>query len=69
LTGCTLYTDIAVTLPMANANGVAAWGTARCACPNLIGTRFYCQGLAADPLANPAGLILTNAGAGIVGPK
>ncbi len=69
MTGCTLYTDIAVSLPMAVSNGVATWSMTLCACPNLIGTAFFCQGLAADPPANPAGLILTNAGAGIVGAK
>ena len=69
LTGCTLYTDIAATLPMVTATGVATWSTTLCACPNLVGMAFYCQALIVDPPANPAGLILTNAGAGTIGVK
>ena len=52
---------------MANNGGVATWSLRVTTLP--VGQRFYCQGLFADPLANPAGLGTTNAGAGLTGAR
>lgn len=69
LTACWLYTDIAISAPMATSAGTAVWSTVLCTCPSLLGSVIFCQALAADPPANPAGLILTNAAVARLGVK
>lgn len=68
-TGCTLYTDIAVSLPMAASANGAQLSLPLCLCPSLLGSVLYCQALAADPRANPAGLVTSNAGVAVFGGK
>ncbi|MBZ0214430.1 MAG: hypothetical protein K8H99_11565 [Nitrospirae bacterium] len=67
--GCAWYTDIAATLPMATSSGTARVTFVLPNTPNVVGLQFFCQGLVFDPAANSAGLISTNAGAGIIGAK
>ncbi len=69
LTGCTLYTDVAAALPMVSTAGEAALTLPIPAVPNLAGGAFFLQGLFSDLAANPAGLLTTNAGAGVIGGK
>lgn len=69
LTGCTLYTDVAVTLPMLNTGGTATLALPIPASPNFAGGAFYLQGLFSNLAANPAGLLTTNAAAGVIGWK
>ena len=65
---CTLYVEPAmmdVAVPVAGAT------THSYAVPNngaLIGVEFFAQVLAADPIANPAGIAASNALAGTIGP-
>lgn len=65
--GCTLYTDVVVSLPFVLAQpGVGAAGLANVelplpALPMLVGRPFYTQWLLSDPLANALGVTLSNA--------
>ncbi len=68
-TGCSLYTDIALSLPMASSATGAQLSLPLCLCPSLLGSVIYCQALAADPRANPAGLVTSNAGVAVLGGK
>ena len=68
MNGCTLYTSLDVTLPMTN-----LFGRARATVPIPLGRqpglRFYNQAIVVDPGANAAGLVLSNAGAGVDGQR
>jgi len=67
--GCTLYTsvDIAQLVPDLGIFGTYIWGTQIPSDPGLLGVYFGMQFLVNDPGANSAGLILSNAGFGLIG--
>ncbi|MBM3974716.1 MAG: hypothetical protein FJ301_11515 [Planctomycetes bacterium] len=67
MTGCTLWTDPAITSVVTT---VAASATAPIALPNspsIVGAGFYAQAFPLAPSANPAGILATNAIAALVG--
>jgi hypothetical protein len=68
MTGCTLHVspDFVSFAPVVAGRATLAWQLPNA--PGLIGTRFFDQGFALDPGINPLGAIVSNAGAGIVGP-
>ena len=68
MTGCTLHVspDFVSFAPVVAGRATLSWQVPNA--PGLIGTRFFDQGFALDPAANPLGAIVSNAGAGIVGP-
>ncbi len=69
MSGCTLYTSLDLTVPMVNQGGSATWTLPVPNVPALAGAKFYDQAVVFDPLANPAGLITSNAQSGTVGVK
>lgn len=67
LTGCSLHVSPDVFVALVNRGGSATW---RLVVPNdarLIGLILYLQAGVADPGANPAGVVVTNAGAATLG--
>ncbi|MBK8100692.1 MAG: hypothetical protein IPK26_26695 [Planctomycetes bacterium] len=65
--GCTLFVEIGVSVPIAAASGVATWTLP---IPNqtaLLGVSFFNQAATFAPGANAAGVIVSNAAAGVVG--
>ena len=67
--GCLLASSGDLVIALANASGSARWNTTLCACPELLGGRFYNQALVLDPGVNPAGLVLSNAAVGVIGAR
>lgn len=67
LPGCMLYTDIAALLPMTATSGNAQASLMIPDTPALTGRLFLCQAFCAAPGANPAGLVATNVGVGVIG--
>lgn len=65
--GCRIYVrpDLLQILPASGGTAVWHWNTPNV--PSLFGKTLYQQGLALDPTANAAGMIVSNAGAGVVG--
>jgi hypothetical protein len=61
---CTLYISGDLLYGMTNVLGVSTWTLP---IPNTPGFTFYNQAVVFDPVANPLGLTLTNAGRSIVG--
>jgi len=66
--GCSAWIAPEVTFTLSNQNGSAAWGLAIPFAPPLLGTNFYTQGAVLAPGANQTGILVTNAGHGVVGP-
>jgi len=66
--GCTLHSspDVPSFVPIAAGHATLAWPLPND--PGLVDMRFFHQGLVIDPGVNPMGVIVSNAGAGIVGP-
>ncbi len=65
--GCELYASPEMTVPVANVGGNASLTFAL---PNhyiMLGLEFYSQALVLDSGANPTGVVLTNAVAGVIG--
>ncbi|HZN38537.1 MAG TPA: hypothetical protein VFD82_07015 [Planctomycetota bacterium] len=65
--GCTAYVSLDLTFLLAGQNGVCNWTIPIPSDPALTGLRFFVQGLGQDIGANPAGIVASNAGAGLVG--
>jgi hypothetical protein len=65
---CSLYVslDALVFVPVVNGRATLSWSLPNSA--NLIGAYFWNQALVVDPGVNPAGAVVANAGAGLVGP-
>lgn len=61
---CRLYTSIDAMVPLSINHRSATWEVPIPALPELLGWRFYQQGLVIDASANQAGAIVTNAGQG-----
>jgi hypothetical protein len=68
--GCDLLAsgEIVLTIPDTGTFGAQVWGLTLANDPRNIGRRFYNQVLILDPGANPAGLIVSNAGCGLILP-
>jgi hypothetical protein len=62
--GCTAYTDHIRVFPIVSVGGRAVWTTLVWNDP---GRTFYNQAFVLDPSANPFGLIVSNAGEGVIG--
>jgi len=69
MTGCELLASAEATILIGTAStaGEANWVFTVPATPSLAGFAFFQQGIALVPGANPAGLVFTNGGHGIVG--
>ena len=67
MTGCTLYTNIVVAVPLSNIGGSATWTLAVPNHPGLLGLALYQQAFVADSGANPFGATTTNAGEALLG--
>lgn len=67
LTGCTAYVSGDLISVLAPTAGSAALQLPLPMIPTLVGMPFYNQAISIDAAANPAGLTVSNAGAGIVG--
>ena len=67
LTGCTSYASADVSTLVAAVAGNASWSLPIPSAISLIGLAFYNQAASIDPGINPAGLTVSNAGAGVVG--
>ncbi|MBK8097921.1 MAG: hypothetical protein IPK26_12490 [Planctomycetes bacterium] len=68
MTGCRLLvnTDVATVLTVRPTANSALWTTSLPFMPVLEGVRFHQQAFAADPTANPAGVIASNRGNGVL---
>ncbi|MBK8100689.1 MAG: hypothetical protein IPK26_26675 [Planctomycetes bacterium] len=65
--GCTLFVELGVSVPIAVASGAATWTLA---IPNqtaLFGVSFLSQAATFAPGANAAGVLFSNAAAGVIG--
>ncbi|MEM7205983.1 MAG: hypothetical protein AAF628_37355 [Planctomycetota bacterium] len=67
--GCSLWVSPDHAVPLANPYGTATWSASVCACPSLVGTQLYNQGVVVDPTANPTGVVASSAGAARFGAK
>jgi hypothetical protein len=69
MTGCQLLASAEATILLgtASAAGEVNWVFTVPATPSLAGFQFFQQGIALAPGANPAGLVFTNGGHGVVG--
>jgi len=65
--GCTGYVSFDFSLLLTGQNGVCDWTIAIPNNPAIAGLPFYVQGFVSDIGVNPAGLVATNAGAGVIG--
>jgi hypothetical protein len=70
--GCKLWVSGEVSYVIQNTgpHGVLAWSLPGAVIPAntaLIGSKFYNQAIIVDPQANPAGLVATNGGEGVIG--
>jgi choice-of-anchor C domain-containing protein len=67
--GCSLFAspDIIFTIADTGPFGAFVWGISLPSEPRAIGIPFFNQVFAGDPGSNPAGLVSSNAGAGVVG--
>jgi hypothetical protein len=65
--GCTGYVSLDLTFVLTSQNGVCTWTIPIPNNPAATGFHFFVQGLVLDVGANPAGIVASNAGAGIVG--
>lgn len=60
--GCDLLVNIDVGVPLIPANGSVAWVIPSLPNAGLVGATVFAQGFVLDPLANPLGVVLSNAG-------
>ncbi|MEM7205945.1 MAG: SGNH/GDSL hydrolase family protein [Planctomycetota bacterium] len=67
LTGCHLLVSPDLVVPLPAAGSLATWPLPIPNQPSLVGTWFYLQGIAVQPPANPAGVVLSNGGAARIG--
>lgn len=65
--GCVLWTSVEALVAATNQMGVARQQFAIAPLPALLGLDFFTQAVQLDPAANAAGLVLSDAGAGVVG--
>lgn len=65
--GCDLLASAEFTLTVPASAGAASLALSLCACPELAGLAFYQQGFVLDASANAAGVVVSNAGAGVLG--
>jgi hypothetical protein len=68
---CVLYVEPAMIDVAVPVTGSAGWTAHTYGVPNdsaLVGVQFFAQALTADPAANPAGIAMSNALAGTIGP-
>jgi hypothetical protein len=65
--GCTLYVDLAISIPLVNQGGTASWTIQVPAMPSLQGFVFYTQGVILDQAAGSG--VVTNAAEGVIGMK
>jgi hypothetical protein len=65
--GCTLFVSDEVVFTVTNQGGIATLPIAIPSAPTVPGVPFYTQAFAFDPGANPLGVIVSNAGEGVVG--
>jgi hypothetical protein len=66
--GCSALIAPEVGYTLSNQGGIASWGVLIPFAPPLLGTSFFVQGAVLAPGANPGGMLVTNAGHGVVGP-
>jgi hypothetical protein len=68
MTGCTLHAspDVLLLAPVYAGHATLYWQLPND--PGLIGTRFFNQGFVLAPAVNPLGAVVSNAGAGTIGP-
>jgi hypothetical protein len=59
--GCALLTSGELVVPLPVVNGTGTWTVQVTGGPQLVGQRFFAQGIWLEPGANPAGLVLSNA--------
>lgn len=67
--GCRLWTSAEILLPAVSSQGVARWSLPIPANPALLGAEIFQQGLVIDPLANPAGIVVSNAVRATIGAR
>jgi hypothetical protein len=67
--GCNLFTSPDVALPLANIAGSARLRTRICDCPALRGVPWFQQVFAADPAANPLGVVASNGAEARIGAR
>ena len=66
--GCAQFVgDLGLLQAAPAAAGAATWSIVMPATPSLAGFGLYFQGLVPDAAANAFGLVLTNAGRGVIG--
>jgi hypothetical protein len=66
--GCSAFIAPEVSFTLSNQGGSANWGLVIPFAPPLLGTNFYVQGAVLAPGANLGGMVVSNAGHGVVGP-
>lgn len=67
LTGCTAWCSADSFILINSVGGIAVWNWVLPANPRLVGTPFFNQGGSIEAGTNPAGLVVSNAGAGVIG--
>ena len=67
LTNCTQFVSLGFTAALVNNGGTATWDIPIPNNPFLIGLPIYVQGAVIDFAVDPANIILTNAGEGVIG--
>jgi hypothetical protein len=65
--GCVLYVSLDALVSAAGAGGMATLAFPLGANPSLLDMPFFVQAVQLDPGANPMGLVLSDAGAGVIG--
>jgi hypothetical protein len=65
--GCQAFISPEISYTLSNVGGTANWSVTIPFAPPMIGTNFYVQGAVLAPGVNPTGILLTNAGHGVVG--
>jgi hypothetical protein len=68
-TGCTIYQEIILPYPLTPSGGSASWDVVIPAVSLIQGLQFYQQVLVSDPLANPAGFVLSNPARATIGAR
>ncbi|MEM7203482.1 MAG: kelch repeat-containing protein [Planctomycetota bacterium] len=67
--GCTLYAAPAVVVPGMALGGVASWSLTLPADPSVVGETLALQAALVDPLANPAGVVMSEGLAATLGAR
>ena len=65
--GCSVLVSVDSVFQLGNNGGAATWPITIPNRQSVMGVVFYVQGVVLDPFANPLGIVLTNAGRGVVG--